>query len=73
MNENILNVWLQIKSFIRFVFSVKPNITKPKDVLKYRLVFSDFFLGDKLNYDKLNNDKLNHNNTFFYNHISSLC
>jgi len=52
MNENILNVWLQIKSFIRFVFSVKPNLRKPDDVSKYRLIFSDFFIGDNLNFDK---------------------
>jgi len=52
MNEYFLNKWFQIKSFIRFLFCVKPSNRKPKDVLKYRLVFSDFFDGDKLDSNK---------------------
>lgn len=52
MKEKIINFWLKIKSYFRFIFSVKPNLQKPKDVLKYRLVFTDFFLGDSLNTEK---------------------
>ena len=51
-NEKLYNIWLQFKSFIRFVFKIKPNLNKPKDVNFYRLVFSDFFIGNKLDDNK---------------------
>lgn len=47
-SEKNLNIWLQFKSFIRFIFKVKPNLKKPVEINNYRLVFSDFFIGDKL-------------------------
>jgi len=52
MNEYFLNKWLQLKSFVRFIFHKKPNLKKPKSVNNYKLTFSDFFIGDSLDETK---------------------
>ena len=52
INETLYNIWLQLKSFVRFVFQVKPNLKKPDTVKNYRIAFSDFFIGDKLDENK---------------------
>ena len=51
-SEIIYNNWLQFKSFLRFVFKVKSKLRKPKETNDYKLVFSDFFIGDKLDETK---------------------
>lgn len=50
--EKIYNLWLQIKCIIRFILGFKTNLKKPKEVLKYELKFSDFFIGSEINRDK---------------------
>ena len=52
ISEKLLNIWLQLKSFVRFVFHVKPNLKKPKAVNNYKIAFSDFFIGNNLDENK---------------------
>jgi beta-glucanase (GH16 family) len=52
ISEKLLNIWLQLKSFVRFIFHVKPNLKKPKAVNNYKIAFSDFFIGHNLDENK---------------------
>lgn len=52
MIEKIYNIWLLVKSYMRFAFSIKPNLRKPKEVSKYKLSFCDFFIGNELDQKK---------------------
>lgn len=50
--EKLINFWLKLKSYFRFLFNISPNFEKPKQVLNYKLTFSDYFHGNQFDHSK---------------------
>lgn len=52
MTDKNLNRWLKFKSYLRFLFRIKPRKIIPIDLSGYKLNFYDPFSGDELNSEK---------------------